>query len=236
MTQGLVPEGERLCIGVLCHPTYGGSGVVATELALSLARKGHEVHVFGSHESTPSTRALQWTGRDARGTRIPYPLFTSTPHDLAVTSKVLEIHRLRGLDLLHAHYALPHAVSAFLAREASRRYREHARPRVVTTLHGTDITLVGNDPAYAPLTEHALRASDAVTAVGEDLARRTRESFAVEAELPDRGHPQLRGLRAVPPRRGCAGSAPDPGARLELPPGEARAVAGAGLRARGRGM
>ena len=181
MTQGLVPEGERLCIGVLCHPTYGGSGVVATELALSLARKGHEVHVF-SHEVPP--RLARSSGpvemHVARG--FPYPLFTSTPHDLAVTSKVLEIHRLRGLDLLHAHYALPHAVSAFLAREASRRYREHAPPRVVTTLHGTDITLVGNDPAYAPLTEHALRASDAVTAVSEDLARRTRESFDVEAE------------------------------------------------------
>jgi N-acetyl-alpha-D-glucosaminyl L-malate synthase BshA len=179
MTGGSATEDGRLCIGVLCHPTYGGSGVVATELALSMARKGHEVHVF-SHEVPP--RLARSSGpvemHVARG--FPYPLFTSTPHDLAVTSKVLEIHRLRGLDLLHAHYALPHAVSAFLAREASRHYHEHAPPRVVTTLHGTDITLVGNDPAYAPLTEHALRASDAVTAVSEDLARRTRESFCVE--------------------------------------------------------
>lgn len=179
MSAGSAAADGRLCIGVLCHPTYGGSGVVATELALSLARKGHEVHVF-SHEVPP--RLARSSGpvemHVARG--FPYPLFTSTPHDLAVTSKVLEIHRLRGLDLLHAHYALPHAVSAFLAREASRHYLEHAPPRVITTLHGTDITLVGNDPAYAPLTEHALRASDAVTAVSEDLARRTRESFCVE--------------------------------------------------------
>ncbi len=166
----------QLCVGIMCHPTYGGSGVVASELALSLARKGHEVHLF-SHEVPP--RLARSSGpvemHVARG--IPYPLFTSTPHDLAVTSKALEIHRQRGFDLLHAHYALPHAVSAFLAREASRNYSEHPPPRVVTTLHGTDITLVGNDPAYAPLTEHVLRASDAVTAVSEDLARRTNATF-----------------------------------------------------------
>lgn len=166
----------QLCVGIMCHPTYGGSGVVASELALSLARKGHEVHLF-SHEVPP--RLARSSGpvemHVARG--IPYPLFTSTPHDLAVTSKALEIHRQRGFDLLHAHYALPHAVSAFLAREASRNYSEHPPPKVVTTLHGTDITLVGNDPAYAPLTEHVLRTSDAVTAVSEDLARRTRATF-----------------------------------------------------------
>ncbi len=172
----------QLCVGIMCHPTYGGSGVVASELALSLARKGHEVHLF-SHEVPP--RLARSSGpvemHVARG--IPYPLFTSTPHDLAVTSKALEIHRQRGFDVLHAHYALPHAVSAFLAREASRNYTEHPPPKVVTTLHGTDITLVGNDPAYAPLTEHILRASDAVTAVSEDLAKRTKVAFC-SASLP----------------------------------------------------
>lgn len=172
---------QRLCIGILCHPTYGGSGVVASELALELARKGHEIHLF-SHEVPP--RLARSSGpvemHVARG--FPYPLFPSTPHDLAVTSKVLEVHRMRGLDLLHAHYALPHAVSAFLAREAARRYQEHPAPKVVTTLHGTDITLVGNDPSYAPLTEHVLLASDAVTAVSADLAARTHAAFQSATE------------------------------------------------------
>jgi L-malate glycosyltransferase len=171
---------DRMCVGVLCHPTYGGSGVVASELAISMARMGHEVHLF-SHEVPP--RLARSSGpvemHVARG--VPYPLFTSTPHDLAVTSKVLEIHRQRGFDILHAHYALPHAVSAFLAREASRSYTEHPPPKVITTLHGTDITLVGNDPAYAPLTEHVLRASDAITAVSHDLAARTKEAFCQSA-------------------------------------------------------
>jgi N-acetyl-alpha-D-glucosaminyl L-malate synthase BshA len=108
---------------------------------------------------------------------VPYPLFHATPHDLAITSKILDLHRCIGLDILHAHYALPHAVSAFLAREAAGRYPEHPPPKVVTTLHGTDITLVGNDPSYATLTEHVIMASDAVTAVSHDLARRTRENF-----------------------------------------------------------
>ena len=112
----------------------------------------------------------------------PYPLFHSTPHDLAITSCILELHRADvGLDLLHAHYALPHAVSAYLARSAACTDRAPA-PRLVTTLHGTDITLVGNDPSYAPLTEFVVRASDAVTAVSEDLAARTRETLLAWSE------------------------------------------------------
>ena len=111
---------------------------------------------------------------------FPTPLFQSTPHDLAITSRILEVHRERGLDVIHAHYALPHAVSAILARDAARHDPERTAPRVVTTLHGTDITLVGNDPSYAPLTEHILLASDAVTAVSHDLARRTNEDFCTQ--------------------------------------------------------
>ena len=106
----------------------------------------------------------------------PYPLFHSTPHDLAIMSRVLDLHRSEGLDVLHAHYALPHAIGALLVREAARS-AGLAPLRVVTTLHGTDITLVGNDPSYAPLTQYAITASDAVTAVSEDLAARTRSNF-----------------------------------------------------------
>lgn len=162
-------------IGILCHPTYGGSGVVASELALSLAENGHTVHLF-SHDVPP--RLARGSGgvelHVAQGS--PYPLFHSTPHDLAIMSRVLDLHRSEGLDVLHAHYALPHAIGALLVREAARS-AGLAPLRVVTTLHGTDITLVGNDPSYAPLTQYAITASDAVTAVSEDLAARTRANF-----------------------------------------------------------
>ena len=162
-------------IGILCHPTYGGSGVVASELALSLAANGHAVHLF-SHDVPPRL------ARGSNGVELhvaqgsPYPLFHSTPHDLAIMSRVLDLHRSEGLDVLHAHYALPHAIGALLVREAARS-AGLAPLRVVTTLHGTDITLVGNDPSYAPLTQYAITASDAVTAVSEDLAARTRSNF-----------------------------------------------------------
>jgi N-acetyl-alpha-D-glucosaminyl L-malate synthase BshA len=168
-----------LSIGILCHPTYGGSGVVASELALSLARFGHRVHLF-SHEVPPRLAHAEEPVHMHRSQGLPYPLFTSTPHDLAIASSVLDVHRAEGLDILHAHYALPHAVSAFLARSAAQTDRTRPAPRVVTTLHGTDITIVGSDPSYAPLTQFVIAASDAATAVSESLARQTRETFCVD--------------------------------------------------------
>jgi N-acetyl-alpha-D-glucosaminyl L-malate synthase BshA len=165
-----------LHIGILCHPTYGGSGVVASELALSLADVGHDVHLF-SHAVPPrlANAAAQVHMHLSRG--LPYPLFASTPHDLAVTSRVLDVHRTVGLDVLHAHYALPHAVSAFLARAAAGADQTRPAPRVVTTLHGTDITIVGSDPSYAPLTQFVIAESDAATSVSEWLAQETRKHF-----------------------------------------------------------
>ena len=112
---------------------------------------------------------------------VPYPLFHATPHDLAITSAVLDLHGSLGLDILHAHYALPHAVCALLARSAAKGQAGRKAPRVVTTLHGTDITLVGNDQTYAPLVRYTLAASDAVTAVSADLVRRTAENFGPQA-------------------------------------------------------
>ena len=165
-----------LKIGVLCHPTYGGSGVVASELALTLADVGHEVHLF-SHEVPPRLARSPGLVQMHRAQGIPYPLFHSTPHDLAITSAILNVHRAGGLDILHAHYALPHAVSAYLARSAAQTDRDRPAPRVVTTLHGTDITLVGNDPSYAPLTQFVIGASDAVTTVSQWLANETRARF-----------------------------------------------------------
>ena len=173
---GATTLSETLKIGVLCHPTYGGSGVVASELALTLAEVGHDVHLF-SHEVPPRLARSPGLVQMHRAQGIPYPLFHSTPHDLAITSAILDVHRASGLDVLHAHYALPHAVSAFLARSAALTDRDRPAPRVVTTLHGTDITLVGNDPSYAPLTQFVIGASDAVTAVSHWLAHETRERF-----------------------------------------------------------
>src|SRR6185503_1414100 len=166
----------RLSIGVLCHPTYGGSGVVASELALSLAERGHSVHLF-SHQVPPRLAHSEGPVQMHVSQGLPYPLFTSTPHDLAITSSILRVHRDEGLDILHAHYALPHAVSAILARSAAEADPGRPAPRVVTTLHGTDITIVGSDPSYAPLTQYLISASDAATAVSESLARDTARHF-----------------------------------------------------------
>ncbi|MBI5432570.1 MAG: glycosyltransferase, partial [Planctomycetes bacterium] len=168
-----------LKIGIVCHPTYGGSGVVASELALSLADVGHQVHLF-SHEVPPRLAMSPGPVQMHRAQGVPYPLFHSTPHDLAITSAILNVHREIGLDIVHAHYALPHAVSAFLARSAAQADGGHPAPKVVTTLHGTDITLVGNDPSYSPLTQFVIRASDAVTAVSQWLAAETRRQFCLD--------------------------------------------------------
>ena len=166
-----------LRIAILCHPTYGGSGVVASELALTLAEFGHEVHLF-SHEVPPRLARSPGLVQMHRAQGVPYPLFHSTPHDLAITSAILDVHRATGLDVLHAHYALPHAVSAYLARSAALADKGRRAPKVVTTLHGTDITLVGNDPSYAPLTHFVIGASDAVTTVSEWLAKETCARFS----------------------------------------------------------
>ena len=226
MTQGLVPRcGASASGSCATPPTAVPESSRPNSLSLARGSRGARVQPRGALDShAPAARPrCTWPA----GSRT---LFLDAPRP-GRHLEVLEIHRLRGLDLLHAHYALP-VVSAFLAR-APPLSRARA-PRVVTTLHGRTSRSSATTP-YAPLTEHALRASDAVTAVGEDrhAARGSRSTW--RPGLPDRGHPQLRGLRALPPRCRCAGRAPDPGPRLELPAGEARAVAGARLRARGRG-
>ena len=163
-------------IGVLCHPTYGGSGVVASELALALADRGHRVHLF-SYAVPPRLARSPGAVEVHVAQGAPYPLFEAPPHDLAITSAILNVHEAEGLDILHAHYALPHAMSAVMASHAAAAVRPGAPPRVVTTLHGTDITLVGRQPSYRPLLRYALETSHAVTAVSEDLALRSVDSF-----------------------------------------------------------
>ena len=165
-----------MTIGITCYPTFGGSGVVATELGKALARRGHEVHFIAYalplrldhvaenvvyHEVRVST----------------YPLFEYPPYAIALASKMIDAVRHGGIDVLHVHYAIPHATSAVLARQILAA-SGHDVP-VVTTLHGTDITLVGKDPSFKPVVEHSIDASDGVTAVSEWLRRETCESFDV---------------------------------------------------------
>ena len=175
---------------MLCHPTPGGSGVVASELALSLARRGHRVHVF-AHAVPPrlKSRSAQSAVAVHQSAAPRYPLFGAPPHDLAMVSRILAVHEREGLDLLHAHYALPHAASALLAQEAAL---DAGHPlSVVTTLHGTDITLVGSDPAFAPIVRFALRRSNAVSCVSASLARDTMATFFPTSASSGRPPPVL---------------------------------------------
>lgn len=171
-------------IGITCYPTYGGSGVVATELGLELADRGHEVH-FISY-SQPIRLPKTYPNIHFHEVEVSrYPLFEYPPYDLALATRMAEVAEIYELDLLHVHYAIPHSVSAMLARQMLSC--DHARPRrrlpYVTTLHGTDITLVGSDPSYLPITRFSIDQSDGVTAISEYLKRRTLEVFVVQTPI-----------------------------------------------------
>ncbi|MGB0063132.1 MAG: N-acetyl-alpha-D-glucosaminyl L-malate synthase BshA, partial [Terracidiphilus sp.] len=167
-------------IGITCYPTYGGSGVVATELGIELAARGHEVH-FISY-----SQPFRLSGRD-NGIfyhEVPvssYPLFEFPPYDLALASRMAEVAEFYALDLLHVHYAIPHSVSALLARQmlAARGIRLP----FVTTLHGTDITLVGLDRGYLPITKYAIQESDGVTSISNYLKEKTLEDFGITRSI-----------------------------------------------------
>ena len=161
-------------IGISCYPTYGGSGVVATELAMALAEGGDEAHVISY--ALPTRLALTSPHLFFHEVVVPrYPLFEYPPYTVALATKMVEVARHQHLDLLHVHYAVPNAVSAVLARQI---LAPQPLP-VVTTLHGTDITLVGNDPNYVETTRFGIEQSDAVTAVSEDLRRVTIERLGI---------------------------------------------------------
>jgi len=156
-------------IGVTCYPTVGGSGVVATELGLALARRGHQVH-FVCY-ALPYRLGRVPAGVTFHEVTFPsYPLFQHPPYSLALASHMADVAAHHGLDLLHVHYAIPHAVSALLAKEILG-----GGPKLVVTLHGTDITVVGADPAFLPVVRWALEKAEAVTAVSQALAEQTKE-------------------------------------------------------------
>ena len=162
-----------LRIGITCYPTYGGSGVVATELGLQLARRGHKVH-FISYDKPFRMTECQERVCFHKVQVVEYPLFQYPPYSLALTTKMVEVAKQMKLDLLHVHYAIPHAVSAYLAKQMM-----DGQLRVVTTLHGTDITLVGSNPNYTPITSFALEQSCGITAVSEFLKDETIETFGI---------------------------------------------------------
>ena len=167
-------------IGITCYPTYGGSGVVATELGLALAAQGDEVH-FISYD-LPSRLALPRPRVYFHEVVAPtYPLFVSPPYTLALATKMAEVAERARLDLLHVHYALPHAISGILAREMSDG--NGVRLKIVTTLHGTDITIVGQDRSYLPITRWGIEQSDAVTAVSRYLTEMTVRELGVRRRI-----------------------------------------------------
>lgn len=169
-------------IGITCYPSYGGSGIVGAELGLELARRGHEVH-FISY-APPMRLGDPATARERikfhAVDMLSYPLFEYPPYTDALASKIFEVANAEGLDLIHVHYAIPHAVSAYLAREMLKPTRYLP---VVTTLHGTDITLVGRDPSFLPITQFGIEQSDAVTAISKYLRDATRATFCTDCDI-----------------------------------------------------
>ncbi len=169
-------------IGITCYPTYGGSGVVATELGLELAQRGHEIH-FISY-----AQPIRLTGthpnihyHEVEVSR--YPLFDYPPYDLALATRMAEVADFQELDLLHVHYAIPHSVSAMLARQMLAAAPKPRKLPFVTTLHGTDITLVGQDRSYLPITRYSIEQSDGVTAISEYLRERTLREFEIKNNI-----------------------------------------------------
>jgi L-malate glycosyltransferase len=171
-------EGRGVKVGITCYPTYGGSGAVATELGIALAKRGHEVHFITYQQPfrLPAfTPRIYFHEVDVGR----YPLFEYPPYDLALAVRMHEVTLSHGLDLLHCHYAIPHATSAWIAKEMLRSTRPDIR--VVTTLHGTDITIVGQDPSFRPITKFSIEKSDGLTAVSRYLQTETLTTFGCTA-------------------------------------------------------
>jgi L-malate glycosyltransferase len=171
---------ENIKIGIVCYPTFGGSGVVATELGKALAKEGHKVHFITY--SQPSR--LDFLNENLFYHEVDfhsYPLFEYPPYELALASKMVSVVKDEKLDLLHVHYAIPHASAAYMAKQILKTEGIHIP--VVTTLHGTDITLVGKDASYEPVVTFSINQSDGVTAVSSDLRRETFEHFKITNEI-----------------------------------------------------
>lgn len=175
-------------IGILCYPTYGGSGVVATELGIELAARGHEVH-FISY-SMPMRLNVSFSDNISfhKVEMSSYPLFDFPLYSIALASKIVEVAKFNGLDLVHAHYAIPHATSAYLAREIIKeevlsKRKGNSNIKIITTLHGTDITLTGLEISFLPTLRFSIKQSDGVTAVSEFLKTKTQSQYDINKDI-----------------------------------------------------
>ncbi len=175
-------------IGILCYPTYGGSGVVATELGIELAARGHQVH-FISY-SMPMRLNMGFSDNISfhKVEMASYPLFDFPLYSIALASKIVEVAKFNGLDLVHAHYAIPHATSAYLAREIIKeevlsKKKNNRNIKIITTLHGTDITLTGLEISFLPTMKFSVQKSDGVTAVSEFLKTKTQSQYEITKDI-----------------------------------------------------
>jgi L-malate glycosyltransferase len=169
-------------VGIVCYASVGGSGIVATELAKSLAARGHDVHVLST--DTPFRLGSYQPGLTFHRVHTPaYPLFREPQYVIALATRIVHVAREVGLDIIHAHYAVPHATAAYLAKQILLREAPARVPRVITTLHGTDITLVGSDHSYAETVAFSIDGSDGVTAVSESLRQDTYRTLAVRHRI-----------------------------------------------------
>lgn len=167
-------------IGIVCYPTFGGSGVVATELGKGLASKGHQVHFITYNKPA----RLDFFSENLFYHEVAisqYPLFDFPPYESALASKLVDVVRFEELDILHVHYAIPHASAAYLAKQILKSYGINIP--VITTLHGTDITLVGRDKSFKPVVTFSINESDGVTTVSESLKQQTKEYFDIQREI-----------------------------------------------------
>ena len=167
-------------IGIVCYPTFGGSGVVATELGMALANKGHEVHFITYNQPV----RLDFMSHHLHFHEVfikEYPLFQYQPYELALSSKIVEVVEKYQLEILHVHYAIPHAYAAYMAKKMLEE--KGIQIKVVTTLHGTDITLVGSHPNYKSAVEFSINNSDVVTAVSQSLKDTTHQLFNIKDEI-----------------------------------------------------
>ena len=184
-------------IGITCYPTYGGSGIVATELGLELSARGHEVHFItyaNPIRLTADLPRIHYHEVEVSN----YPLFQYPPYSLALASRMAEVAKTESLDLLHVHYAIPHSVSAYLASQMLG-----GKLPFITTLHGTDVTLVGTDPSFLPITRFSIEQSPGITSISEYLKRRTIEVFGISKEI-----------RVIPNFVNCELYRPEPNADL----------------------
>jgi len=167
-------------IGIVCYPTFGGSGVVATELGLGLADKGHDIH-FITYKRPVRLTTFHANVYFHEVTAMEYPLFEYAPYETSLAGKLVDVVRFEKLDILHVHYAIPHAAVAYMTKQILRS--QGINIPVITTLHGTDITLVGNDRSFAPVVEFSINESDGVTAVSEQLKKETLDTFQIRKNI-----------------------------------------------------